>query len=890
MSSVSDYLTTPDTHHVFPSSAKRKLDDYSPATPLATTPNDDEGAQFPFVPDFLSFHMRSSDGCKLVVAGSASSSSSRPLLQFFVRMMSEGKTMVFHAHPADTVRSVHERIFAMIGIPVSEQRLIYRGKQLQWEQSLLDCGVQNDASLQLVGRMRSTDHPQAWQIVNDMISTICRLCKGESLSGADKIIQTRISEFVSMTPKDDKDNAPGHINIFTYSSAPAALVMLYMSSVKENRDWADEAIRHFLDSCRSGPPKFVQPLFVPIVLEFCRLLRQISCEDPLYLFCRGNLGSLLEVIGSIAGGSGGGLNPGLRNWKYGENIWKTVPIQATFPFVGELADRLSKTLEASPFELGVSALSAFGSDVHDFKMFLMPLQNAMVQQGMFDRPISLPLQKKKRPETWALAHGVELLHRIFLDLLSKMEKCLGQFEEHMAQKVWADNDFTSAGQYGHLALLKELNTIAKFYQGAEASFWASLCLRKCMLCNLIVRYAKRSDDNQWLLEHKDATNFEARRHLVMMLFPETKEDFEEQHEMLIDRSHILSESFEYISQAESNSLHSGMFMEFKNEEATGPGVLREWFVLVFQAIFNEENALFLSCPNDQRRFYPNPASKVDPLHLKYFKFSGRMMALAMMRKVQIGIVLDRVFFLQLAGIQVTLEDIRDADPFLYSSCRQILEMDAEFIDSDALGLTFVTEIEELRLREVIELCPEGKSTVVNSKNRSTYVSLLIAHKFVTSISEQVHHFGEGFSDILSNSVDAKLFFRSLEHEDLDRMLYGSESDISVSDWKAHTQYNGYKEDDPQIVWFWKILSEMSSQQRKTLLFFWTSVKYLPVEGFGGLASHLSIYKTYEPTSHLPSSHTCFFRLCFPPYHSLAEMWDRLKLIAQEHIGCSFGTW
>ncbi|KAI4312413.1 hypothetical protein MLD38_037223 [Melastoma candidum] len=112
--------------------------------------------------------------------------------------------------------------------------------------------------------------------------------------------------------------------------------------------------------------------------------------------------------------------------------------------------------------------------------------------------------------------------------------------------------------------------------------------------------------------------------------------------------------------------------------------------------------------------------KVDPLHLKYFKFSGRMMALAVMHKVQVGIVLDCLFVLQLTGIQVILEDIRDADPFLYSSCRQILEMDAEFIDSDALGLTFVTEIEELGLRKVIELYPQGKSTVVNSKNRSTY--------------------------------------------------------------------------------------------------------------------------------------------------------------------------
>jgi hypothetical protein len=30
------------------------------------------------------------------------------------------------------------------------------------------------------------------------------------------------------------------------------------------------------------------------------------------------------------------------------------------------------------------------------------------------------------------------------------------------------------------------------------------------------------------------------------------------------------------------------------------------FFLVCQAIFNPQNALFVACPNDRRRFYPSP--------------------------------------------------------------------------------------------------------------------------------------------------------------------------------------------------------------------------------------------------------------------------------------------
>ncbi|KZV16112.1 hypothetical protein F511_13248 [Dorcoceras hygrometricum] len=281
---------------------------------------------------------------------------------------------------------------------------------------------------------------------------------------------------------------------------------------------------------------------------------------------------------------------------------------------------------------------------------------------------------------------------------------------------------------------------------------------------------------------------------------------------------------------------------------------------------------------------------MDPLHLKYFRFSGRVIALALMHKVQVGIVFDRVFFSLLAGYCISLEDIRDADPYLYSSCKKILEMDAEAVDQDALGLTFVHEIEELGSMKIVELCPGGKSLIVDSKNRDRYVDSLIQHRFVVAISEQVSHFAQGFADIMSCRQLQRSFFGCLEPEDLDRMLYGSESAISVDDWKANTDYHGFKETDFQISWFWKIVARMSAEQKKVLLFFWTSIKYLPIEGFSGLASRLYIYKTSESVDRLPSSHTCFYRLCFPAYPSMTMMRDRLHIITQEHVGCSFGTW
>ncbi|GMH30267.1 hypothetical protein Nepgr_032110 [Nepenthes gracilis] len=74
------------------------------------------------------------------------------------------------------------------------------------------------------------------------------------------------------------------------------------------------------------------------------------------------------------------------------------------------------------------------------------------------------------------------------------------------------------------------------------------------------------------------------------------------------------------------------------------------------------------------------------------------------------------------------------------SCKQILEMDAEFIDLDAFGLTSIGEVEELGSVKVIELCRRGKSIVVNRNNREKYISLLIWNCCVASMDEQVKQF------------------------------------------------------------------------------------------------------------------------------------------------------
>uniref|UniRef100_M0ZUM1 HECT-type E3 ubiquitin transferase n=1 Tax=Solanum tuberosum TaxID=4113 RepID=M0ZUM1_SOLTU len=149
-----------------------------------------------------------------------------------------------------------------------------------------------------------------------------------------------------------------------------------------------------------------------------------------------------------------------------------------------------------------------------------------------------------------------------------------------------------------------------------------------------------------------------------------------------------------------------------------------------------------------------------------------MIALALLHRVQISIAFDRVFFSQLVGEDMSFEDIRDADPYLYSGCKKILEMDTKIVDEDILGLTFVCEDEQLGSRKVVELCPNGKNTIVNSENRDNYVNLLVKHRFVTSIAHQVAHFARGFADIITDRRLRESFYQILDHEDLNKCFMG----------------------------------------------------------------------------------------------------------------------
>ncbi|XP_073003491.1 E3 ubiquitin-protein ligase UPL5-like [Typha latifolia] len=463
------------------------------------------------------------------------------------------------------------------------------------------------------------------------------------------------------------------------------------------------------------------------------------------------------------------------------------------------------------------------------------------------------------------------LHELFTELWEAVDENLKKVEDLVDEKSLTDDTYP-VKKCSQIASI--ITRIVWFSQaiGKSMENIHPLILAQRVALNFIFSLARRDRSFEWFLALKDVTHFKARKNLVLILFEERRNNHI--YEMSIDRSSLLVNSYELIQSANLNSLRNELQVTFDHEEASGPGVLSEWLCLVCQEIFNPHFGLFSSCQHDKRRFFPNE-SAMENHDSGYFRFSGRVIALALAYEVQVGILLDHTFFLQLAGEQVTLEDVKVADPLLYSSWKKILDMDAETLDSDALKLTFSRDIESQGSRKNIELVPGGNEIAVSSRNKEQYVDLLVQSHFVTSISNQVTHFALGFADILAESEKKLFFFNCLDLEDLDWMLGGS-SNISVMDWKMHTFYEDYSADDDQISWFWEIVEEMSEEQKRELLYFWTAIKYLPVEGFRSLEFKLSIRKYQVPEEHLPNASTCYYILGLPPYRSKSVMAKRLQ--------------
>lgn len=322
-------------------------------------------------------------------------------------------------------------------------------------------------------------------------------------------------------------------------------------------------------------------------------------------------------------------------------------------------------------------------------------------------------------------------------------------------------------------------------------------------------------------------------------------------------------------------------IKFKGEAGIDAGgVTREWYQVLSRQMFNPDYALFTAVASDETTFHPNRTSYINPEHLSFFKFIGRVIGKAIHDGAFLDCHFSRAVYKKILGQPASLKDMETLDLEYFKSLMWMLENDI----TDIITEDFSVELDDYGEHKVIDLIPNGRNIPVTEENKHEYVRLVVEYRLHTSVVEQMNNFITGFHEIVPKDL-VTIF----DEQELELLISGL-PEIDVADWQSNSSYNNYLPSLEQIQWFWRAVKSFDNEERAKLLQFATGTSKVPLNGFKGLRGangecKFSIHRDYGSTERLPSLHTCFNQVDLPAYESYETLRGLLLLaITEGHEG------
>ncbi|KJE95313.1 HECT and ankyrin repeat domain-containing protein [Capsaspora owczarzaki ATCC 30864] len=342
--------------------------------------------------------------------------------------------------------------------------------------------------------------------------------------------------------------------------------------------------------------------------------------------------------------------------------------------------------------------------------------------------------------------------------------------------------------------------------------------------------------------------------------------------MVVERENLFQASCGALSKKSADELRNPFGIRFRGEAGVGAGVRREWFDSLSHEILDPNYALFVPS-EDGCTFQPNPNSHINPDHLSYFRFAGRVIGMALFHRQLLDVYFTRSFYKHILGIPISYADVESIDQGYYKSLQWVLDNQ---IEGSELDLVFAIEVDNFGKVDLIELKPGGAHIAVTDENKAEYVQLATQLKMTCAIGPQICSFLDGFHEFVPASLVA--IFNEYELE----LLISGSKEIDIADWEEHTAYNGFEKTDSVIKWFWEMVQQFPKDQRIMLLQFVTGSSRVPLGGFANLMGvsgkeAFTISKLDDSVERLPSASTCFNLLKMPAYSSAAMVVERFQM-------------
>ncbi|XP_065132761.1 E3 ubiquitin-protein ligase HECW1 isoform X1 [Paramisgurnus dabryanus] len=348
--------------------------------------------------------------------------------------------------------------------------------------------------------------------------------------------------------------------------------------------------------------------------------------------------------------------------------------------------------------------------------------------------------------------------------------------------------------------------------------------------------------------------------------------------LIVRRDHLLEGTFNQVMAYSRKELQRNkLYITFVGEEGldySGPS--REFFFLLSQELFNPYYGLFEYSANDTYTVQISPMSAFVENHLEWFRFSGRILGLALIHQYLLDAFFTRPFYKALLRLATDLSDLEYLDEEFHQSLQWMKDNDI----TDVLDLTFTVNEEVFGQVTERELKSGGSHVQVTEKNKKEYIERMVKWRVERGVVQQTQAMVRGFYEVVDSRLVSVFDARELE------LVIAGTAEIDLNDWRNNTEYRGgYHDGHIVIRWFWGAVERFNNEQRLRLLQFVTGTSSVPYEGFTALRGsnglrRFCIEKWGKITS-LPRAHTCFNRLDLPPYPSYTMLYEKLLIAVEE---------